>query len=59
MPSSLKGGRGRSSIPNYRVKEGRKKGEIYSSFKKIDCTEFIREHQKEYREKLRLIDPNY
>lgn len=58
MPSPLKCGRGRSSIPKYRVKEGRKKGEVYSSFKKIDCEEFIREHQKEYRERLRLIEPN-
>jgi hypothetical protein len=58
MPSAKMGGRGRCAIPNYRVKEGHKKGEVYTSDKKIACKTFIRENQYKYTEKLRLISPN-
>lgn len=59
MPSSIRGGRGRSAIPDWRVKHGNHKGEVYSSNKKIDCVTFIRDNKSNYPEKLRLISPNY
>ena len=58
MPSDLKGGRGRSAIYNWRVKVGRQRGEVFSHPTKFACKTFIREHQKEHKEKLRLIEPN-
>ena len=57
MPSALRGGRGRSAIPFYRVKCGNK--EVFKDFVKYKCTIWIKEHQKEYDLKLRLIKPNY
>ena len=57
MPSAMRGGRGRSAIPDWRVKAGKK--EVFSDPVKFKCAIFIREHKKEYREKLRLISPNY
>jgi hypothetical protein len=57
MPSDRRGGRGRGSIVNWRVKCGKK--EVFSKPMKVDCTTFIRENQKKYDKKLRLIPPNY
>jgi hypothetical protein len=57
MPSDKKGGRGRSAIYNWRVKCGNK--EVFSDPVKFKCAIFIREHQKDYDRKLRLISPNY
>lgn len=57
MPSDVKGGRGRSAIVNYRVKHGNK--EVFSDPVKFACTIFIKEHQKDYDKKLKLIPPNY
>jgi hypothetical protein len=58
MPSDRKGGRGRSEIYNWRVKIGRHKGEVFSNASKFVCQTWIRLHKKEYKEKLRLIEPN-
>jgi hypothetical protein len=57
MPSAMRGGRGRSAIPDWRVKAGKK--EVFSNAVKFKCTIWIREHQKEYPVTLRLIPPNY
>jgi hypothetical protein len=57
MPSDMKGGRGRSAIVNYRVKAGNK--DVYSHQTKFKCKIFIKENQKDYKEKLKLIPPNY
>jgi len=57
MPSDIKGGRGRSAIINYRVKAGNK--DVFSDAQKFKCKIFIKEHQKEYPQKLKLIPPNY
>jgi hypothetical protein len=50
------GGRGRSAIYNWRVKAGKK--EVFSKPTKFECKIFIKEHQKDYHDKLRLIPPN-
>jgi hypothetical protein len=57
MPSPKFGGRGRSSIPSWRVKEGKKSGELFAG-KKGECEQWIRDHQKEYKVKLRAVPPN-
>jgi len=57
MPSDMKGGRGRSAIVNWRVKCGNK--DVFSDQTKFKCTIFIREHQKDFDKKLRLVCPNY
>jgi hypothetical protein len=57
MPSDLKGGRGRSAIYNWRVKCGPK--EVYSNPVKFQCKIWIKENQKLYDKKLKLISPNY
>lgn len=57
MPSDMRGGRGRSAIVNYRVKHGKK--DVFSDATKFKCTIFIKEHQKEYPQKLKLVPPNY
>jgi hypothetical protein len=57
MPSDKKGGRGRSGIYNYRVKCGNK--EVFSDPVKFKCEIFIKDHQKEFKQKLKLINPNY
>lgn len=56
MPSNMIGGRGRSAIYNWRVKAGKK--EVFSKPTKFECKIFIKEHQKDYHDKLRLIPPN-
>ena len=56
MPSDKRGGRGRSAIYKWRVKA--KKKDVFSDEKKVNCEIFIREHQLEYKDKLRLIPPN-
>ena len=56
MPSDMRGGRGRSAIYNWRVKCGNR--EVFSRPVKMDCKIFIRDHQKEYPQKLKLISPN-
>ena len=57
MPSDRMGGRGRGSIYNWRVKCGKK--EIYSNPVKFACKIFIKENQKNYPQKLKLVSPNY
>lgn len=53
----LNGGRGRSSIPQWRVKAGNK--EVFADFVKQKCEIFIRENNgKIDGKKLRLIPPN-
>lgn len=57
MPSSKQGGRGRSAIPYWRVKCGRR--EVYESrVGKKDCEEWVRAHQPEYDQKLKVVPPN-
>lgn len=57
MPSSKHGGRGRSAIPNWRVKAGNK--EVFADQIKFKCEQWIREHGGKYDgKKLRLIPPN-
>ena len=57
MPSSIHSGRGRSSIPQWRVKAGNK--EVFSDFVKQKCEIFIRENKGKVNGiKLRLIPPN-
>lgn len=57
MPSAVYGGRGRSSIPQWRVKAGNK--EVFADFVKQKCEIFIREHGGKLNgKKLRLIPPN-
>jgi hypothetical protein len=59
MPSDLKGGRGRSAIYNWRVKiKGHQKGEVFSDPTKFACVTWMKEHKKEFKQKLRLIKPN-
>jgi hypothetical protein len=57
MPSDKIGGRGRSAIVNWRVKCGKR--EVYSNPVKFKCAIWIRVNQKDYKQKLRLIAPNY
>jgi len=57
MPSDIKGGRGRSAIYNYRVKCGNK--DVYSHHQKFNCRNWIKENQKLFPQKLKLINPNY
>jgi hypothetical protein len=57
MPSDKHGGRGRSAIYNWRVKCGKR--EVYSDPVKFSCTTWIRENQKNYPQKLKLVKPNY
>ena len=57
MPSDRRGGRGRSAIYNWRVKRGNK--EVYSDPVKQQCRIWIKENQKLYDQKLKLISPNY
>ena len=56
MPSDHYGGRGRNIIYNWRVKNG--KNEVFSNPNRGNCVQWIRDHQKEYTKKLRLIPPN-
>lgn len=57
MPSATRGGRGRSSIPQWRVKAG--KHEVFSGNTKQQCEIFIRDNGgKLDGKKLRLIPPN-
>ena len=56
MPSDIRGGRGRSAIYNWRVKAGKK--EVYSDPTKFKCKIFIKENQKNFYDKLKLIEPN-
>lgn len=57
MPSDIKGGRGRSAIVNWRVKCGKK--DVFSDPVKFKCEIFIRDNQASYKQKLRLVSPNY
>lgn len=59
MPSDRKGGRGRSAIYNWRVKEGNR--EVFCWPQKFKCQQYIHEHngKGERGDKLRLIPPNY
>ena len=56
MPSDIRGGRGKSAIYNWRVKAGKK--EVYSDPTKFKCKIFIKENQKNFYDKLKLIEPN-
>lgn len=57
MPSAKRGGRGRESIPHWRVKCGNR--EVYvSKVGKKDCEEWVRANQKDHDQKLRVIPPN-
>lgn len=58
MPSATTGGRGRSAIPQWRVKAGKR--EVYSGPSKFMCEQWIRERNGKLNGvKLRLIPPNY
>jgi hypothetical protein len=57
MPSAKIGGRGRSAIPDWRVKAGKR--EVFSDPVKFKCSIWMKEHRKDYPMKLRLIPPNY
>jgi hypothetical protein len=57
MPSDIRGGRGRSAIVNYRVKCGKK--DLFDNQQKFVCIIWIKEHQREYNKKLRIVPPNY
>lgn len=57
MPSPKMGGRGRSAIPGWRVKAGKR--EVFADPVKFKCEQFIREHDgKLDGVKLKLIPPN-
>lgn len=56
MPSDKKSGGRRTAIYKWRVKA--KKKDVFSDEKKLNCEIFIREHQPEFKDKLRLIPPN-
>lgn len=57
MPSARRGGRGRSAIPDWRVKAGNR--EVFSDSVKSKCEQFIRDNGgKVDGKKLRLIPPN-
>lgn len=57
MPSAKQGGRGRSAIPFWRVKCGKR--EVYlSTVGKKDASEWIRKNQSAYDQKLKLVPPN-
>lgn len=57
MPTSRRGGRGRSAIYNWRVKAGNR--EVFSNPQKGNCAQWIRDNQASYPVKLRLIPPNF
>lgn len=56
MPGPRSGSRGRGAIYDWRVKAGKR--EVFSSPKKTDCVEFIRNSPKVGGKKCRLIPPN-
>ncbi len=57
MPSVRTGSRGRDAISYWRVKCG--KHEVYvSKVGKKDCAEWVRRHQADYDQKLRVVPPN-
>lgn len=57
MPSARRGGRGRSSIPDWRVKAGNR--EVFADPVKMKCEQWIRNHGgKLDGQKLRLVPPN-
>ncbi len=56
MPSDKHHGRGRSSIVSWRVKAGNR--EVFSAEKEGACDAWVRENQKLYRNRLRVIPPN-
>jgi hypothetical protein len=56
MPSDKRSGGRRTAIYKWRVKHGKK--DVFSDEKKVNCEIFIREHQSEYKYKLKLIPPN-
>jgi hypothetical protein len=56
MPSDIRHGGRRGSICDYRVKCGKK--DIFRDAVKYKCTIFIKENQKNYDKKLRLVPPN-
>ena len=53
----MKGGRGRGAIVNWRVKCGKK--DVFSDYVKMNCRIFIKENQKNFKQKLKLVAPNY
>lgn len=54
MPSDKRGGRGRSAIYNWRVKEGNK--EVFSDPTKFSCMIYIKKNKPR---KFKLVPPNY
>jgi hypothetical protein len=54
MPSDIRGGRSRSAIYKWRVKEGKK--EKFSDVSKFACKIFIKNNKDL---KLKLVKPNY
>jgi hypothetical protein len=57
MPSPRRKAGRRTEINVWRVKVGKKAGEVFSG-SEGDCRQWVREHQKDYRVKLRVIPPN-
>jgi len=56
MPSDKMGGRGRSSICDWRVKAGKK--EVYRGDSKFDCSMFMKSNPKVNGKKCKLVPPN-
>lgn len=57
MPSPRRKAGRRTEIHEWRVKAGRKRGEEFAG-SKADCVQWIRDHQKDYAVKLRVVPPN-
>lgn len=57
MPSPRRKGGRRTEIHLWRVKVGKKAGEVFSG-SEGDCRQWVRDNQKDYSVKLRVIPPN-
>ncbi len=57
MPSPRRKGGRRTEIGHWRVKVGKKAGEVFSG-SEGDCRQWVRDHQKDYPTKLRVVPPN-